>query len=178
MTHMPVVCRAADGQTSMELQEFLHTDKSFQVALEVRTGEKGDDKGTGRGEIEDAATQVCRGLNGLAEFLGEREDLLARGRSLALVPAIFTTAKLWVSPTNAGTADVLTGKLPASELRLEQIDWLWLDYSQSRGVQHSISHGSAPTRLTDVFYREMARRIAIVNAGSIEQFMRSMLWGH
>jgi hypothetical protein len=50
--------------------------------LEVRSGEKGDVQNTGRGAIEEAATQVLRASNGLVEFLARRAETATRGETI------------------------------------------------------------------------------------------------
>ncbi len=177
VTMMPVVKRNPEGRTFAALRGFMHTDRAFQIALEVRTGERGSETGSGRGEIEEAATQVCRGLNGLAQFFEERTDILPKGQTATLVPVIFTTATLWTSPIDVGAADLLTGNLYTKQLELKQLGWLWLDYPQSRGIQHSIVHQSVQPGLTDIFYAEGVRRIAVINASGIEEFMSLQQWG-
>src|SRR4030042_1802724 len=40
------------------------TNGFYHIAIEVKSGEKGNQNGKSFGEIEDASTQICRGLNG------------------------------------------------------------------------------------------------------------------
>lgn len=176
VTRMAVVRRCSDGRAYVESEELLDTENAFQIAFEVRTGGKGDQHGSGRGEIEDAATQVCRGVNGLAHFLGESNDYLPSGHRMSLVPAIFTTAKLLVTDLDVGNADARTGKLEVGAVKLREVDWLWLDYPQSRGVQHGLLHPPGVITVTEAFYRETFRRIAVVSVAGVEKFMASQLW--
>ncbi|HVF58817.1 MAG TPA: hypothetical protein VNJ70_03270 [Thermoanaerobaculia bacterium] len=171
-----VVRRTSEGHVLATRQGLLPTQNAYQVGLEVRTGDLGDTGGSGRGEIEDAATQVCRGLNGLMEFLRDREDLLPRGKAAAFVPAVFTTASLWSSSVDLGTAEISTGRLTAENVKLDKSEWLWFDYPQSPGITHSILHASVRSELTDAFYAEALRRIAIVSADGIRAFLESGLW--
>jgi hypothetical protein len=181
-----VIRRLPGGLASASLRELLSTDKAYQIALEVRTHEGGDQHGRqGRGEIEDAATQVCRGLNGFVEFLVTRLDLLPVGAHAVLVPVIFTTAQLWTSEIDLGTADIETGRLPAGKLGLQQRDWVWLDYPQSTGLKHSVRHEpvpltphqSGPQPLARIFYAELMRKVAVVSPSGLTPFLTSALWG-
>src|SRR5262249_11387564 len=152
-----------------------HTDRAYQVASEVRTGQRGDAGGVGRGAIEESMTQVCRGLNGFLEFLAARDDITPAGSSTYVLPVVFTTAKLFVSQVEIGTADLLSGEIEGP-MRLEERDWIWFDYPQSPGLKHSIPRKPEQPRLAEVFYSEFMRRVAVVSASGIENFLRSPMW--
>jgi hypothetical protein len=74
----------------------------FHIALEVKTGQKGDPGGSGRGAVEEAATPVLRSQNGFATFLARNPEFFDRARFdqpdkrglISLLPVIFTTAEL------------------------------------------------------------------------------------
>jgi hypothetical protein len=170
------ITRAEAGAVSARLRELLSSDNAYQIALDVRTTEQGDTAGTGRGSIEEAAGQVCRGLNGFAQFLAARPSLLRAGSTATLIPVIFTTASLWASAADIGVADLSTGKLPVGELKLESREWLWLDYPQSAGLQHEIRPHAEAESLRDVFFGEALRRIAVVSPAGIRPFLKSQLW--
>ena len=121
-------------ECTTRLQEIHLTNRAYQVALEVRTGQKGDSSSAGRGAIEDAVGQVCRGLNGFLEFMAKRRDLTPPNSMVIVLPVVFTTARLFVSPVDIGTADLLSGNLK-HEMQLEEIDWVWYDYPQSPGLK-------------------------------------------
>lgn len=176
MSFVEVLTRSETGTCSTNLARILHTDRAYQVALEVRTGKKGDADGRGRGAIEESLGQVCRGFNGFLEFLATRDDITPVGSSTYVLPVVFTTAKLLVSPVELGTADLLSGELEQS-MQLEERDWVWLDYPQSPGLKHTITHKSVEPRLAEVFYSEFMRRVAVVSASGIENFLRSQMWG-
>ncbi len=171
-----VIERAETGEATAHLRELLASDNAYQVALDVRSTEHGDSAGSGRGAIEEAAGQVCRGLNGFAQFLAGRPVLLQVNQLATLIPVVFTTAALWVSTADIGVADLRTGKLPLSALKLEKREWLWLDYPQSTGLQHEIRQRSPAGSLRDVFFGEALRRIAVVAPAGIKPFLKSNLW--
>lgn len=79
------------------VEELAPSDRLYQIAVEVKTAEKGDDNRKGRGQIEEAATQVCRQLNGLLNFFYGHTSLMAGRKKAAFVPIILTTAKLWTT---------------------------------------------------------------------------------
>src|SRR5262249_43513149 len=53
----------------MDPDVWTYLEDVYYLGLEVRTGDKGDNGGTGRGAIEQALSQVFRGVNGLVELL-------------------------------------------------------------------------------------------------------------
>jgi hypothetical protein len=69
------------------------SENIYHIAFEVKGAETGDSTATGRRTIEDAATQVMRGLNGLIECFSKNPRYLANDVPVEFIPAIFTTAK-------------------------------------------------------------------------------------
>jgi hypothetical protein len=175
MSFAEEIKRGEDGKCYTSLESMVHTDRAYQVALEVRTGQQGDSSGVGRGVIEESLGQVCRGLNGFLAFLASRDDVLPVGGKARLLPVIFTTAKIFASPVEVGTADLRSGELHGA-MGLEERDWVWLDYPQSPGIKHQIPHKPVSPLLAEVFYGEFMRRVAIVSAPAIETFLRSSMW--
>lgn len=83
------------------LQWIGRTQDIYRLAFEVKSNAKGEGS-SGKGQINEALTQVLRGMNGLIKFavnvLGKgKEDLLKGYSCAAFMPVIFTTAKLWVT---------------------------------------------------------------------------------
>jgi hypothetical protein len=146
----------------------------------VRTDSKGDSDG-GRSAIEDAATQVTRGVNGFIECLAKN---LRRGQGrigISLIPAIFTTAKLFVSDVDLRQTDLARGEVDAiAELKPEP--WLWLQYHVSPGLRHSVyrylREKDTPTSLDigHLLETEYARTIAIVGSDGVDAFLASQRW--
>ena len=169
--------RTPEGHPRINQANVLYAEQGYQVALQVRTSETGEASGSGRGDIEEASTQVCRGLNGLLDFFSTRDDLLPHGTTAWFVPVVFTTAALWTSTVDLGSSDIATGRLPAGDLGLVRKDWLWLDYPQSPGIKHSLLHDPVvPRSLRDIFYAEGLRRVAIVSPTGIEPFLTAPPW--
>jgi hypothetical protein len=104
-------------------------DSVYHLGIEIRNPkEKGDQHSnrSGYGAIEDAVTQVCKGVNGLAAALADlakpnpSETITRHGRDFVvsqIMPAIFTTAQLWTTETDLGATDLASGNLNEKDFR-------------------------------------------------------------
>jgi hypothetical protein len=159
------------------LKVLVPSDRIFQVAIEARTGKKGDEHAGGRGEIEDASTQVCRGLNGLIEMFYRRKDrLLQLPAWIGFVPTIFTTARLLTTDVDISTANLSSGEITAIPSDLSEKDWLWYDYPQSPGLKHALPSESKSRDLREVVFHDYIRRIAIVGSDGLGPFLCMETW--
>ena len=126
--------------------------------------------------IEDALTQVVRGLEGLAkEHTTQRFKNKTHFRSFFL-PIVVTTAKLYVAAYERKNIDIDTGTISKNHVFLgegaiaEEIDWVRVDYGVGENVapdpipnyQGSLN----PTDLQD--YK--SRSVFIVNSGHLVNF--------
>jgi len=149
----------------------------FHVALPIAATAKGDSKPVGqfRSQIEEAATQVMRGLNGFIEMLSTNPQLLnPTGRQDAVarfLPTIFTTASLWVSDADLATADITTGKIDLSQGQFKKVPWLWYQYNVSPGIKHSRQALEKKRKLEEVMQEEHIRTIAVVNPSGLPEFL-------
>jgi hypothetical protein len=141
------------------------------VGFEVKSQAKGDSAGNKTG-IEDAATQVCRGMNGLIEFYLRDVGLLAEVGLVRLVPVIFTTARLWISEANLQATDIQTGELSGEQGNLESTDWIWYQYHVSPGIKHERENPRISLELGEALDREFVRSVAIVTPAGIRQFLK------
>jgi hypothetical protein len=66
---------------------------------------------SGRDVIEHASGQVIGGLNGSADSVNANSQLFGENERAILLPVIFTTAELFCSEVDLGTADVDKGTL-------------------------------------------------------------------
>jgi hypothetical protein len=157
-----------------------YSSNIYHIALEVRTGEKGDPGGSGQDAIEQAATQVCRGLNGLLSFFKGNPDVFQGERGgasiIGFLPVIFTTAHLWVSDVDLSSADLQQGKFDLSGANLEEKRWLFYHYHQSPGLKHSVGTSKASLSLEEVLYNEYVRTIAVVGGQGINEFLGLSAW--
>ncbi len=157
-------------------------NEAYHIGLEVKNPDnKGDSHGVGgRTAIEDAAGQVCKGVNGLIATLAKLSVPKVDGK-LALpddrqitrvMPAIFTTAKLWVTDANLASADLATGKLPSDALSTMQArPWLFLQYATSPAIKHTLPTGPFGYELSGILTEHYTRTIAVVNADGIADFL-------
>lgn len=155
--------------SAKEVHDF--KDKAYHIALEVKSNEKGD-SGVGRGAIEAAATQICRGLNGMIEFVSENVSTLANSNGAYFLPVIFTTAKLWVSDIDLSSANVEDGNVDIEDANFNEQQWLFYQYHLSPGIKHSSSPINRPTTIGGFMDSEYIRTIAIVSASGIEPFLQ------
>ncbi len=144
---------------------------SYHVAVEVKTGKDGDSQGKGRGAIEDAATQIMRGLNGMVGLVSREQQLLGRHRTADFLPVIFTTANLWASESNLGSADIERGEVDLASADFGKADWLLLQYNVSEGLKHGMRPAQRPPDLSQVLQDDYIRSIAVVSAAGIEPFL-------
>jgi len=170
------------GVLRSNIQEVSQSDKLYQIALDVKSHARGDSDSKGRGQIEDAATQVCRHLNGFVEFYHRHSTLMQKQRPegkrrIVLVPVILTTARLWTTEFDLSTSNPETGRIDIENFTVREVPWLWYQYHQSPGLKHS-----SPTNyqhsgeIEDILFYEFVRPIAIVTPQGLEEFMCSAMW--
>ncbi|HEV7743891.1 MAG TPA: hypothetical protein VGO56_02740 [Pyrinomonadaceae bacterium] len=109
---------------------------AYHLGVEVRAAKPGDKNGESGRAIEDAVTQVLRGLNGYLGALSQNNQLV-EGTLTYLLPVIFTTAQLWVSSADLGQADLTTGDINLSQDEFRPVPWLWYQYHMSPGLKHT-----------------------------------------
>jgi hypothetical protein len=150
------------------------SDKIFHIGTEVTSNLKGDAKGSqGRGEIESAAGQVLKGVNGMVEYFSKHPATIGTTRIVHFVPVIFTTARLWSSEVNLSDAEIETGALNAETVTLKPEPWVWLNYNLSPALKHSIRNDAPPPGdLSGALEAEYTRSIAIVGANGLVDFLQ------
>lgn len=168
-----VECLEKDENAGLRVysKQAFTTDKAYHLAVEVRSNLKGEPSGeTGRA-IENAATQISRGLNGYIQAIAANPQLLAGQPVVLFMPVIFTTARLFVSKVDISLADLLTGKCELTREQVESVPWLYYQYPLSPGLKHSVARKSEPKRVSDLLLSEYIRTIAVVSAEGIEDFL-------
>jgi hypothetical protein len=159
-----------------QIRELPSTERIYQVAVEVKTRELGDDMGRGRGQIEEAATQVCRGLNGLIGLFSNKELPREGMGPISFLPVVITTAKLWTTETDLSLASLNSGELEKTDLAVKPVTWLWYQYHLSPALKHSVPHYFTSIDLRDILYYEFVRPIAIVHPDGLSEFLSSSMW--
>jgi hypothetical protein len=134
----------------------------------VRQGAKpkpGDPK-----DINDAVSQVIRGTSGLMNYLFIENKLKeSTVPSSLFVPAVFTTAKLYLVDCELNKADLLTGDV--GNLQVREVPWLWFVHNRSFSLRHGICQ-ERPDSLSRMLTELHSRGVAIVNANGIEEFAK------
>lgn len=179
-----VECLRREGtDLSASLGRLDGSENIYHVAVEVKGAAKGDASGTGRGAIEEAATQVTRGVNGLIECFSRNRRYIVENCPVTFVPAIFTTAQIWATEVDIA-ASVNTGEVKLDSSKVTAKPWLWFQYHISPGLRHSLDRqvpNDEPFRrigLGDLLELEYARTVAIVGADGIDAFLASQRWSY
>jgi hypothetical protein len=178
----PLILETAILSQSDDLRVYANTDSYstdvYHVAMPITSRAKGDDKPVGqyRSQIEEAATQVLRGVNGYVEFLSANPQLMSdpTGQQDAIVrflPVVFTTASLWVSDSDLATAELSNGEIDLSKGKFDRVPWLWFQYNVSPGLKHSRQPLEKKEKVEDLMQEEYIRSIAVVNPVGISDFL-------
>lgn len=147
------------------------SEELFHVALEVKSDSKGDSSGSTRGGIEEAVTQILRGLNGMVNFVYKKRQLFGSEKMIAFLPVVFTTAQLWASDVDLSTADIATGNIDLSQTQFTRKDWLLYQYHMSPGLKHSYANEPLGT-VGEIMQEHYIRSIAIVSPTGIAPFLK------
>lgn len=153
----------------------------YRLGFEIKTPNKGDG-GPGKGQINEAVTQVLRGQNGLINYFASQVKnsnqfplgLSAENQYAAFFPVIFTTAKLFVSNHDLKNTELLTGSIENLSDELIEKNWLFYQYNQSPNISHSIYNYESIKSLSEALYNESTRTIAIVNVNGIKEFLNHL----
>jgi hypothetical protein len=164
------------GQVRAGIRVLKHPGDIHHIALEVRVGEMGGSQRRGGGAIDEAAEDVCRGLNGLIKFFRGHLNFFQGERTVGFLPVIFTTAKLWTSGVDLSSADIEDGQIDLSKAHLEGKSWLFYHYHQDPAVKHSLLPTKESLNLQDILYSEYVRTIPIVSPSGIAEFLSLDLW--
>ncbi len=146
-------------------------EHAMSLGFELRSQEKGDGSGTGRGAIEEAIAQLLRSVNGIIEFLiNNRLPLQQTGPTL-LLPVLFTTATLWESDLDLASADLSRGTIDTEARPLTRRPWIAYQYPTSPGLKTELpainSGVAALAPALDILY---TRTVLIVTATEASNF--------
>jgi hypothetical protein len=162
----------SDGNFTSSVRRSIYKDAPYHVAIAAKTNQKGDAQGGGEAAIEQAAGQICIGLNGMVEFLHRNPKSLGPKKLRVLIPAIFTTARLYASKADLADTDLATGNTDPALLQLEEKPFLWYQYRLSPGIKHAIKSTYDFGDPSSVAEAEFTRSIAIVNVAGIGEFLQ------
>lgn len=87
------------------------------------------------------------------------------------MPAIFTTAKLFICDADLASADVLDGTLGLECNVVKEVSWLYYQYNHSLSLKHEVVSQHKVGSLRPIHSAESCRTVAIVNSNGIENFL-------
>lgn len=164
----------------------------FDLSFAIKTNEKGENLAKGKDDIEDAVTQVLRGLNGFIDYslnssnwtsLAFEQSLNAKNwynnsqkslndLSIIFLPVIFTTAELWASDIDLSNSDLEKGNVNLPKESLKKRDWILYQYNQSPSLRHPFNIRQDKDKLSDILELGFRRTVAIVNSSGIASFLQ------
>jgi hypothetical protein len=175
--------RKISNSVSTSLQWISRSSDIYRLSFELKSNTKGEGY-SGRGQINDAITQVLRGLNGMIEFAVNElssgnsalfKESISGTKYVSYLPVIFTTAKLWVCDCDISEADIESGKANIDEAKLEERKWLFYQYAQSPALKHPYRE-ELYGDMSDILYADYTRTIPIVNSEGIKEFLSDSIW--
>lgn len=92
----------------------------------------------GREAIEEASGQIMRGVAGLLDGWASRYSREGDPFSIGVIPAIFTTARLFECTTDLTTTELATGNVSVKPEDLQERPWVLYQYHRSPGVTSSV----------------------------------------
>jgi len=153
-----------------KILNFSTGDEFYHLAIEVKSGETGDRNGKSYGEVEDASTQICRGLNGLIDLYAKYPQMYTN-TPVIIIPIILTTANILAGNLEIENIDLLNGNLKTLP-SLTPKDWVYYQYHQSPALKHNFpAEQSANYELPYILDRDYIRTIPIVSAKGISSFL-------
>ncbi|MGA9994616.1 MAG: hypothetical protein WBP93_04330 [Pyrinomonadaceae bacterium] len=161
-----------DTVVTADARERWSAHNPCHIGLEVRSNMRGDAKGESGRAIEDACSQVLRGLNGMVDLLFRHRHILANWRRADFLPVIFTTAGLWLSEVELTSAELESGNVDLTRSNFTRQPWVCYQYHQSPGIKHSASPINISSDLGLLIKSEYIRTIPIVSPEGIAPFLR------
>ena len=156
-------------------RENFYIGENYHIGFEIKTDKPGDTKGETGQAIENAATQVLRGVNGFIQTMNKENYLWKKSFRATFLPVIFTTANLYVSDADISAADLQTGEMTLEKEQIKSVPWLYFQYSMSPGLKHPLnSSNDDTTDISSLLMRYFVRTIPIVNATGVEDFLEEI----
>lgn len=145
----------------------------YDLAVELRGHAKGDAGGRGRGAIEEACTQLIRGVQGYFNFRATMASKQKTTERRFVFPVVFTTAALWEGAPPLHMADLRTGELPETPAITRQ-PWVWYQFPVSPGLRNMIGQFDAPETAGAALREIYTRSVAIVNPENLGGFLEAL----
>ena len=151
----------------------LDQDRAYHFAVSAKTKMPSEGNGRSRSnDIEDAATQSCRGANGLLQhFATACSSKIHQGKPVGVLPCVVTTAKLYSVDKSLADTNLQDGipLLPSEDFHEQK--WLYYQYPVSAGLRPSnwqAHFDRMPWQLSDENY---VRTVAICNSAYFSEFL-------
>ncbi|MEW4570096.1 hypothetical protein AB1L88_19700 [Tautonia sp. JC769] len=161
-----------------EIRKEHHVGNTQNLGFELKDDKVSGSGGGngGRGAIEDAATQVCLGLNGLIEYhLAKSRRCEYTNFDATIMPVILTTAKLYEVEVDLHSASLETGQVDDGQVsKPQEVPWVLYQYPVSPGLRHPIyvvGEEADPTNLGKVLEADYVRTIAVVQGEHFGEFL-------
>lgn len=147
------------------------------LGFELRAKEKGDPCAEKRGAIDDAATQVLRGVAGYVEFLAHQPQLIPSNSSVMLIPVVLTTARLWLSNVDISDGDIATGNVDHRSVTLTERDFVALQCPSGPGITNAHRYEFHAESVTDALMQSFFKTVFIVRSTAFTSFLGKVdLW--
>ena len=143
----------------------------YDVAIEVRGSEKGDEHGIGRGAIEESMTQVVRGMNGLIRLAEKNRSLVVGSSPQTVSGIVFTTAQIWTSNVALDRTDLATGVVDFEGSEFVARPWVAYRYRATPNLRHEFPCGEGGINLQEVLDRDFVRTIFVVGPSGVSSFL-------
>jgi hypothetical protein len=166
---------ASPPRFGIELITWKH--EIYHVARELKTDACGEAQGESRGAIEDAMTQVCKGLNGFMNLLSDHWREAGMSEAARLVPVVFTTARLWVTDADIGQASLEDGNVDPFKVGLREVPFVFFHYPQSPGITHEFAPLNPTPKLLDTLYISFVRTIVVASQAGIDDILKEGILG-
>jgi hypothetical protein len=150
---------------------------AYSLALELRTGRTGDGTGAAPARssndrtINDAVTQVLRGVGGLADYFAQNRAMTKSVSTITFVPVVVTTAELWASDARLEAAELATGHLSKGSVRLTRKEFLAYQYAASPDLRPVHPARPGMHDLSEVLAAEYLRTVFVVSPEALEPFL-------
>lgn len=151
--------------------EKFRVNEDYHTGFSVKKSKSGASTGETGQAIEDASTQVLRGLNGFIETMNKENWVWSKSYRASFLPVIFTTAELFVSDTDISRVDLQTGEVILSKDEVKSVPCLYFQYSMSPGLKHLVGSEKEVTDLSSLLISDYVRTIPIVSATGVEDFL-------